>query len=604
MINRSANSNRTLSIQPTLSQTVDQRNRTKPATLNDEYRPAHPLIDKLSSVGCIASGATLVLLGAISVALAGATPDFRTVSLTDTDGALGPGLGSEVEFGYQQSLGNLFSFDAPVINEAGEVAFLGYLNTEGVLDRPFTRGVWSEGGGSGLETIALEGDSAPGTSAGARFGTLQTFSTVINKGGQIAFSARVLSTLNALSDEGIWASDSNGLPRLIVLEGNPAPGTLNSGITFRTVESFKLSDAGQITFSGRLQGGGVNNSNNRGVWLSDDESSLQLMERVGNSVAPYGDFSDSEEPVLNDMGQIVFRGEARQSDPSEPQYSGYWSVSSESGRELVVISGTPAPGAGSGVTFRDFITASAFNNAGEVAFLAAVTGGQIVDFVNDRGIWFDSGGSELELIALEGNPAPGAAAGENFSSIGTPVLNSAGQVAFWGRIEDPDQPDRQAVWSNGGGSGLELIAQQGDAAPGTDANFIAIDVNPMINGAGQVAFRAFFDGPGSNNQGIWATDADGQLQLIVRTGVLFDVNDEPLIEDQRTIRSLSLVTDNPSVRASGNEDGRRSAFNDLGQIAFKLEFSSKQGAAFDSAGIFVSNLVADDNDLIFFSRFE
>ncbi|MEE4639614.1 MAG: choice-of-anchor tandem repeat NxxGxxAF-containing protein [Wenzhouxiangella sp.] len=562
------------------------------------------MVDKLLGVGCIASGATLLMLGAISVALAGAAPDFRTVALTGTDGALGPGLGSEVEFGYQQTFSNLLSFEAPVINDAGEVAFLGYLNIEGVLDRPFTRGIWSEGGGSGLETVALEGDSAPGTSAGVRLGNLQTFSTVINNEGKIAFSARVLSTLDSLSDEGIWASDSNGLPQLIVLEGDPAPGTGDSGITFRTVEAFKLSDAGQIAFRGRLQGGGVNNLNNRGIWLSDDESGLQLMERVGNTVPPYGDFSDTEEPVLNDMGQIVFRGEARQSDPSEPQYSGYWSVSGETGRELVVISGTSAPGAGSGVTFRDFITASAFNNAGQVAFLAAVTGGQIVDFVNDRGIWFDGGDSELELIAMEGNPAPGAAPGENFSSVGTPVLNSAGQVAFQGRIEDPDQPDRPAVWSNGGGSGLELIAQQGDAAPGTDANFIAFDVNPMLNGAGQVAFRAFFDGPGSNNQGIWATDADGQLQLIVRTGILFDVNDDPMIEDLRTIRSLSLVTDNTSVRASGNEDGRRSAFNDLGQIAFKLEFSSKQGAAFDSAGIFVSNLVADDNDLIFSSRFE
>ena len=557
-------------------------------------RPINSMIGNFLRHGHIACVALVFVVGLMSEAIADDTPDFRTVALTGTDGPRGPGLGADVEFGYLQGFRDLFSFDPPVINEAGQVAFMGFLNAEGVLDSPFTRGIWSEGEGSGLEVVALEGEPAPGADAGVSFGSIRDNRTVINNAGQIVFSAQVLSTQDGLSETGIWVTDADGLLKLVALGGNSAPGTGDPEIVFRGIGSPNLNDAGQVAFRSRLRGPGVNNLNIAGIWLADDESGLQLLERKGNPVFGDSFFSQVRPPVLNDMGQIVFSGRARGPSTSDPQFEGYWSVESGTGHELVVVSGTPAPGAGSGVTFRDFPGSQlgGLNNAGQVAFLASVTGGDIVDFVNDRGIWSDGGGSGLDLVALEGNPAPGADPGENFGTLSSPVLNGAGQVAFWGRIEDPDRPDRPAIWSNVGGSGLELIAQQGDAAPGTDRNFVAFDVNPMINGMGQVAFRAFFDGPGLNNQGIWATDVNGQLQLIVRTGILFDVSNDPSIEDLRTVRSVSMVTDNSSAPASGNEDSRRSSFNDSGQIAFKLEFSSKQGVSDDSAGIFVSNVVA------------
>lgn len=590
----SGHSGKPFSILAALRSVGRYRNGDKLEVDRTGERPMNLMIGNLLRHGHIACVALVLVVGLTSKAIADDTPDFRTVALTGTDGPPGPGLGADVEFGYLQGFRDLFSFDPPVINDAGQVAFLGFLNAEGVLGRPFTRGIWSEGGGSGLEVVALEGDRAPGADAGVRFGSIRDNLTIINNAGQIVFSARALSTQDALSDTGIWATDADGLLQLVALEGNSAPGTGDPEITFRDIGSPNLNDAGQVAFRSRLRGPGVNTLNIAGIWLADDESGLQLLERQGNPVFGDSFFSQVRPPVLNDMGQIVFSGRARGPSRSDPQFEGYWSVESGPGRELVVLSGSPAPGAGSGVTFRDFPGfLGGVNNAGQTAFLAAVTGGEIVDFVNDRGIWSDGGGSGLELVALEGNPAPGAGPGENFSTISTPVLNGAGQVAFWGRIEDPDRPDRSAIWSNGGGSGLELIAQQGDSAPGTDRNFVAFDVHPMINGMGQVAFRAFFSGPPTIGEGIWATDTNGQLQLIVRTGVLFDVNDDPSIEDLRTVRSVSLGgTVSSALSAGGNEDGRRSSFNDLGQIAFKLEFSSKQGLSDDSAGIFVSNLVA------------
>ena len=539
-------------------------------------RPINLMIGNFLRHGHITCVALVLVVGLATKAIADDTPDFRTVALTGTDGPRGPGLGADVEFGYLRGFRDLFSFDPPVINEAGQVAFMGFLNAERVLDRPFTRGIWSEGEGPGLEVVALEGEPAPGADAGVRFGSIDDNRTVINNVGQIVFSARVLSTQNALSDNGIWSTDADGLLQLVALEGNSAPGTGDPESTFRDIGLPNLNDAGQIAF---LSSGGV--------WLADDESGLQLLERAGNPVFGDSFFSKVRAPVLNDMGQIVFSGRTRGPSPSDPQFEGYWSLESGTGRELVVVSGTPAPGAGSGVTFRAFPnpTLGGLNNAGQVAFLASVTGGETVNFVNERGIWSDGGGSGLELVALEGNPAPGADPGGNFSTINTPVLNGAGQVAFSGTIDSPNGPDRPGVWSGVGGSGLELVALAGDAAPGTeDRSFLGFDPNPMITGAGQVAFRAFFSGPPTIGEGIWATDPDGQLQLITRTGALFDVDDDPMIEDLRSVQSVWLV--NSTARPSGNEDSRRSSFNDSGQIAFKLEFFD------ESAGIFVSNLVA------------
>jgi hypothetical protein len=166
------------------------------------------------------------------------------------------------------------------------------------------------------------------------------------------------------------------------------------------------------------------------------------------------------------------------------------------------------------------------------------------------------------------------------------VLNGAGQTAFFGRLTGTgvDSTNDSGIWSEGGGSGLALVAREGDAAPGTayGVNFSSFDFSfPVLNGAGQTAFRGFLTGSGvdsSNNTGLWATDLNGDLQLIVRAGDLFDVNDDPLIE---VLRTVSLVGFFGGI---GGEDGRGTGFNDAGQLAFRLGFTD------GSQGIFVANL--------------
>jgi hypothetical protein len=102
---------------------------------------------------------------------------------------------------------------------------------------------------------------------------------------------------------------------------------------------------------------------------------------------------------------------------------------------------------------------------------------------------------------------------------------------------------------------------------------------PSLNSAGQIAFRAELIGDGvdsSNDRGIWATDANGDLQLIARTGDQLEVAPG----DSRTLAELDFVS------VSNNSDGRRSAFNNVGQLAFWASFTD------GSQGVFVSNKVA------------
>src|SRR5690606_2482975 len=97
--------------------------------------------------------------------------------------------------------------------------------------------------------------------------------------------------------------------------------------------------------------------------------------------------------------------------------------------------------------------------------------------------------------------APGTAAGVNFGdlSFAPPVLNGAGQIAFRGDLtgEGVTTANDRGIYSEGGGSGQTLVARTGSQAPGTagGVNF-RVFFNPVLNGAGQTAFLGDLTGEG------------------------------------------------------------------------------------------------------------
>lgn len=202
-------------------------------------------------------------------------------------------------------------------------------------------------------------------------------------------------------------------------------------------------------------------------------------------------------------------------------------AASVSGGEItyrtVALTGDDAPGAEPDVTFLSF-GSPVINHAGGVGFRCALTGPDVNTF-NDQGIWSETV-LGLQLVAREGDQAPGAAEGDTFKYLNRPVTNIAGQAAFRGDLIGVSSGSDGGVWSNGSGT-LELVAREGSPAPGTpegvEFGIYWLDNPfslPAFNDAGDVAFWAGLNGPGvdnANDGGLWA-GAAGTLQLAAREG--------------------------------------------------------------------------------------
>jgi hypothetical protein len=497
-----------------------------------------------------------------------------------------------------------------------------------------------------LRTVAL-GDTA-------------SFSApLINSRGQVAFRGTMINPDGSGYIEGIW-SEGTGSLKLITGRGKPAPG-LPTGAEFVHIDSISFNNNGQVAFMAQLEPGlgGVQLPDTTGIW-SEGTGPLELVARLGAQAPGLSNgttFGFFFEPVLSDSGDIAFSAQMDGNTPGEPQ-QGIWSTTSGSLR-LVALNGSSAPGA-PGV-FRDTLnfTNPGINNAGRIAFYAELNVGGSITNSNFRGIWSDRTGT-LQLVARQGSRAGGLPNGDNFSSFGTPVLNSAEQVAFRAALTtgsgDVTRDNNDGIWTDRGGeltivyrkgdptsalgiaelfhyelfddpvinhsgklafagrfqneagnlaasldsallverhNGLELVAREGDHAPGTPTDAVFDDLANVpfaFNDRGQMAFlgelKTGVGGVSSNNRrGIWATDAEGQLQLIARVGDLLELS----TGESREIRTLSFIAGSGfSPNSTGNDDGRPSGFNDRGELAFAAEFADF------SRGVFVSSLVVPE----------
>jgi hypothetical protein len=119
-------------------------------------------------------------------------------------------------------------------------------------------------------------------------------------------------------------------------------------------------------------------------------------------------------------------------------------------------------------------------------------------------------------IAVQGETAPGT--GLPFFSARAPRINAAGQVAFTAQLDTsvPDGTDSLWVWENGS---LQLVATEGDSAPGTGATHSAFAV-VGLNDAGQMLVAARVAGAGvttSNDEVLFVGTPD-DYAVAVREG--------------------------------------------------------------------------------------
>ena len=489
------------------------------------------------------------------------------------------------------------SFSSPTLNEGGDVVFRGRASGSDVVT---TNGFWQTTSQT-LGLVTRDGVTAPGTAVNfVSFGN-----SVINTYGDIAFNANV----NAIGtqNQGIW-KNTGGVWSLVAREGDQAAGT-QDGVVFgnrlgfsNSISSPLINDQENVAFSSFLS---VPNdlllNNDRGIW-ADISGALQLVARSGDPapgtvagvkfLMPVG---TSVGLGLNNVGDVVFTSRLIGPGILQPHNTGgIWKTSGGT-VELVAKEGDSAPGLDSGVAF-GYSFDSAFGNpvinyAGDIAFRSYLLGSGVSP-TNDDSVWRQTDGT-LNLIAREGDAAPGIGADVQFGGLSDPTLNGNGDMLFRSSITGTgiDTLNDFALWIVNSGALTKLI-REGDPAPGTDPNIFFGNTygNPfgqfLLNNNGVAAFTASLGGTGvtdNNNFGLWAMDQLGMIELIIREGDQIEVAPG----DVRTVRG---VTPFSLANGSGIENGDASYLNNADQLAFTVYFID------GTAGIFLASSGPADSD--------
>jgi len=166
-------------------------------------------------------------------------------------------------------------FSNPSINKHGQVAAVASLTNSASHDGLFV------GDGTNAVAIVLEGQPAP---SGGIFKDPKGQTTFrapfrINDQGEVAFDALMIG---GTSNNGIFRGDGQRTTT-IALAGTTAPGTTG---TFSSFSDIKLLNDGRVAFIASLTVGvgGVNTSNNLGIWIGTSENDLQLVARTGDVI--------------------------------------------------------------------------------------------------------------------------------------------------------------------------------------------------------------------------------------------------------------------------------------------------------------------------------
>ncbi len=510
--------------------------------------------------------AVATLLAAFATAK-GETFSFQTIALRNQAAPGAP-------VGY-----NFSSFDAPVIDQQGHVAFHAILNSG--------EGLWSTVPGT-LSLVARFGATAADTPAGVFYSYLSS-APVLNN-GRIAFSASLSGNVTDSSDRGIWSGPVSNLS-LVARTGNAAAG-LGAGVTY--ANSFTdpvLNSNGQVAFNGGLAGPGVDGFSDQAMWRGAP-GSLTLVARSG-SQAPGADaganYAVLKTPDLNASGQVVFSGFLSGTGVTN-NYNNYalWNGAPGS---LSMSARTIDPAPGTTATYGSLDTNPTINSAGQVAFRGIFIGSGVTS-ANNHGILRGTAGN-ISLVVRAGDPAIAAGGGLNFGTVTyNQLLNASGDLGFFAQLTGTGvtTANDESLWKTTGTS-LDLVVREGTQAPGLAAGVLFGALNPgtgthvfALNDQGVVAFLSELIGTGvtsANDRAIWIADDSGNLSLVAREGDAFSIAPG----DTRTISYLNFLN------GADDENGKSFAFNDAGQLAFLAQFTD------NSSGIFLMTPIPEPASL-------
>src|SRR5262245_49964587 len=211
--------------------------------------------------------------------------------------------------------------------------------------------------------LVSDGDMAPGT-GGGRLRILSRDTVFVNSNGSAAFSAAIIGGSVPGTAAVFLASPGVGVTKVAVLGDVVSGGTL-SGPQLNQVTPSPLNDAGQVALIAFVPGGFAVFVWSPGTGLAKIAAVGDITSSGGTITSLVGGSLGGNSLSINSVGQVAFMATTTGGLP------GIYVGQAGGIPSKVVAAGDAGP---SGSTFSGF-AAPGFNDSGEVAFMATLTGG-------------------------------------------------------------------------------------------------------------------------------------------------------------------------------------------------------------------------------------
>lgn len=543
---------------------------------------------------CVGMLSTIFLLASTFHSGSAPAQPARLARIVAYDGMQAPEFPAGVVLDFPVSSG--FTIP-PMVNDSGAVAFFAELENDSDPSFSNVDSVWTEGSGS-LQAVAVEGEVPGGIGdSGAEYNWLGR-RVLIDETGHTAFNGQWIDGSGNFH-AGIWAAQPEGTVRRVVTTGMAAPDTpvdhiftsigfIPNFLTHNDAEFFL--GGGRVAFfadtvddpDAAVPKSGTLN----GIWSERPVAfarELAVVARNGDDTT----FGNS--PLLtgnNRLGQTIFHVSINPAD--DPGFRSIWS---ENGSQLLMVTrdGTDTSGA-------DFEALGAnpdINGNGPAVFTADI---EENPGDADTAI-FKQEVQQAGVVVVQGTVAPGLPdlSGDGVTDFlfgnflgSAPLMNRNGLVAFENTAATPDGTQSfQGIWIGKGAADLELVAAEGDPAPGLPNGTVMTRLLPfnnwVLSNRDNLLITANFEAPdGTTGRGLWMWDGD-ELILMLRSVFGSDSTgqvqpDTLSLPDGSTLEVESFVLAGGNDRwGATNGDGRLSGFSDQSE-AVVLVLDGSRGA--------------------------
>lgn len=464
----------------------------------------------------------------------------------------------------------------PAVSKDGDIAFVAWLQGEGIITGQNDSGIWRQVDGGDFELLARTGDQAPGVDDGLVYDIIQRPN--INRYGRVAFNASLRGEgIDSSNNIGFWSDGLTPSIRLVARLGDPAPGTEPGTVFSFFGNDYALaqtrpyfSDSGVMTLAATLSGSAVTTENDRGLWVGN-AGAFALELRAGDSaVPPYEAYTietvgSSQINSSNDLFSYI----ALAGPGVDTSNNGVVIVKrGGNGWQALIRSGDHAPGMPSDVLLRS-VHLGGITDDGRVSIHSRLISEQY-DNPGDGANWQEMPDGQLRLTLFTDMPGPWNPDDVVIESVASSRLGRV-RTTQYSSFFEAGQGMKRCLLDIGSDGSVKLLHFQDEQAAGLDAGVLYYSF-PSIgdNSVGWYFISAKLSGSGvdsTNDKGLWLCH-DGMTPLLVaRTGETVDLDDSPAGNDLRVISDLYTLL------GSGGEDGRRRNLSDNNRLAYLLYFT-------------------------------